>query len=182
MKLAMMFVVVAFMTSSCATPSATRESVCLANMEQILSAAWQCYGHGSTQFPRSRAYGVEDPATRELVSHYLTNGVDALKCPDGGRYILALKGLSPQCSIHGTLTEARFRAICRAFASAPKTNRMAIADDLQSTLLQIHYDETITYDDTKPSYELARKDVIALLGEPDKIRNQAASEELCYLV
>lgn len=154
MKLAMMLVIVAFMTSSCATPSATRESVCLATMEQVLSAAWRCHDHGSTQFSGSCADGSEDPATSEMLSHYLKNGVDALKCPSGGRYILAHKGLAPQCSIHGTLIEARLRVMCREFASAPKTNRASIADQLLSAL---------------PPYNLARKDVIPFLGESDKI-------------
>jgi hypothetical protein len=189
MKLAMMLVIVAFMTSSCATPSATRESVCLANMEQVLSAAWRCHDHGSTQFFGSRADGAEDPTTSEMLSHYLTNGVDALKCPSGGRYILAHKGLAPQCSIHGTLIDARLRVMCRAFASAPKTNRESIADQLGSALpkspliragMEDEYEEP-TYDYTKPSYNLARKDVIPFLGESDKIRSHGASEELWYL-
>lgn len=47
-----------------------------------------------------------DSAHRDDISSYIKNGTESLRCPSGGHYTFGVVGSDPECSIHGTLTDA----------------------------------------------------------------------------
>ena len=101
MKMTLTALIALGLLTGCASLQSGRTNTCINNMRMLDAATEQC----------AMADNLKDgdQAPRDSVSEYIKNGIDSLRCPSGGGYTSGIVGTEPECSVHGTLTQAWVR-------------------------------------------------------------------------
>ncbi len=86
------------LTMGCATISTARKNLCINNLNTLDGV--------TLQIAMEENLKNGDIAPRDLMSSYIRNGIDSLRCPAGGVYEYGTVGTDPKCSTHGTLTDS----------------------------------------------------------------------------